>query len=43
MNEATVDIVVILISIAGLVVIVMNNLAGRITSPDPENEDWSEV
>lgn len=40
MNEATVDIVVILIGFVGVVVLVLNNLGNRITSPDPEHEDW---
>lgn len=40
MSEATVDIVVILLGIAGAVIVLLDRFAGHLLSEDPDTEDW---
>ena len=40
MNEATLLTTLGLLTIAAIAVVLLDRFAGRITSPDPEHEDW---
>ncbi len=43
MNEAALLASLVLLGFTAAVIVLLDRFAGRITSPDPEHEDWSEV
>lgn len=40
MTEATLLTSLVLLGFTAIVIVLLDRFAGRITSPDPEHEDW---
>lgn len=40
MSEAALLATLGLVTVAAIVIVLLDRFAGRITSPDPEHEDW---